>query len=702
MHFQQPNMLWGLLFLAIPLLIHLFQFQRTQTVYFPGVFRLIQRLQQARHQKKVQHWIVLIARMLAFSCLVFAFAMPTCNSNSKNQEFSHVVVLFDNSYSMSTKNADGVLIEQARNQARKMVQGLNQEIQVRVLTQDPLANYGWMSPAQALSIIDTLALCPQQRSWMDWMTQVDEMVHEGGMASMKVMAFGDGQLSMFSNKSKLIQAPNVHWEFVLYSLDPSQNSGNLGIDTVWYESVWQNTEATSNVVLKTRIRNYSQSLKETTLRYISNNKTTHVKAVKLAAGAALEVEIPLSEMELSTSSSLNLDDDGFVYDNVKYLHPVKKIQTKVGVMGSDDAIAALFASQPLLKQQPVDRSELRLEGSEILGSLDALILINDAVYSAQELSTLRDMMSRGKVVLQFFSDPIRGNSRDLGFGELKCEWKDAPASLNRGGSNSGYTDPSGFNASDRLAAGGFQHPIFQQAFGEALSEKTELPIVGGHLIWKSTLDFETVLQLESGDPVLLKRNEGGGSHWVWMSDLRGGSKELKASAWFLPIFTQIIASAAVNEQPLYGELFSGRLLPLPGPVQVDERAAKLRGSLGNIVVDLQSNVGQHTSMYVGAQPQQSGYFWLIGSNQKDSVEIALNLDRRESDLRSFSQWETLNFQQDNPMLLVNGDGISPIIHNNPLNSPWRLFIWGAAFFFALEVFIILLQNKNRSTEPIKP
>jgi len=142
MHFQQPNMLWGLLLLAIPLLIHLFQFHRTQTIYFPGVFRLIQRLQHARQQKKVQHWIVLLARMMAITCLVFAFAMPSCSSSNRNQAYSHVVVLFDNSYSMGTKNADGVIVEQAKSQARTMLSGLAQEVQVRLFTQDPLSNSG--------------------------------------------------------------------------------------------------------------------------------------------------------------------------------------------------------------------------------------------------------------------------------------------------------------------------------------------------------------------------------------------------------------------------------------------------------------------------------------------------------------------------------------------------------------------------------
>jgi hypothetical protein len=696
MHFQQPNMLWGLLLLAIPLLMHLFQFHRTQTVYFPGVFRLIQRLQHARQQKKVQHWIVLVARMMAISCLVFAFAMPSCNSNSRTQEYSHVVVLFDNSYSMGTQNQDGVLMEQARAQARKMVMGLKQEIQVRILTQDPLANFGWMSPAQALSIVDTLSLCPQQRSWSDWASQVEEIVHEGGISSLKVMAFGDGQLSTFSKKIQLNSSTQVNWEYVLYPLDPEQNGGNVGIDSVWYESVWQRVDAASNVILKARIRNYSESTKETSLRLISNNKTTHVKAVKMEAQGVIDVDFPLSEAELSSASTLNLDNDGFGYDNVKYLHPVKQIQTIVGVLGSDNAVTAMFASQPLLKKIDLNRSDLLDADNQRLSKYDALILINDGNYSDKELQVLSDFVAAGKVALQFFMDPVRSKKLNLGFGELRGDWSGATVTRGMGSSGGGTMQ------TNRIEAGGFQHPIFQKAFGESISEKTEMPSVGGFLKLGSTLDFETVLQLESGDPILLKRNQGGGSYWVWMSDLRNGSQELKSSAWFLPIFTQIVASSTVGEQPLYGELFGGNLLPLPGNVQVDERAASLRGKYGNIVVDLQSNSSQHTSMYVGAQPQYPGLFWLVGSAGKDSVQIALNLGKQESDLRSFTSWDSVNLGPNNKIKLSNGDGISPIIHNAPLNTPWRLFIWGAAFFFAVEVVIILLRDKNISSQSVKP
>ena len=700
MQFQQPNMLWGMLLLAIPLLIHLFQFHRTQTIYFPGVFRLIQRLQHARQQKKVQHWIVLLARMMAITCLVFAFAMPSCSSSTRNQEYSHVVVLFDNSYSMGTKNADGVIIEQARSQARTMLSGLAQEAQVRLFTQDPLTNTGWMSPAQALSVIDTIPLCPQQRKWSDWTAQVDELLHEGGIASLKVMAFGDGQLSAMANKPQLISAPAVDWEYVLYPLDPTQSGGNVGIDTVWYQSVWQNADAGANVLLKAKIRNYTESSKELSLRMVSDGKTMHVKSLKLEAQGVAEVEFPLSEIELSQASALQLDEDGFGYDNIKYLHPIKQNQTVVGVLGIDDAVTAMFASQPLLKKVDLKRADLLAGNKGVLQSAHAIVLINDAVYTAQEMASLRDFVASGKGVIQFFADPIRRKNFNLGFGDLRGEWLGGQAGKGVLSRNKGLNSDRDLQV-DRLALAGFQHPIFQNAFGESISEKTEMPWVGGHLKLESSLDFETILQLESGDPILLQRVQGTGSYWVWLSDLRSGSQSLKSSVWFLPIFTQIIASSAVVEQSLYGELFSGNLLPLPSNVQVDERAATLRGKSGNIVIDLQQNSSQHTSMYVGSQPQYPGYFWLVGSGGEDSVQIALNLGKQESDLRSFADWKSIFLVGGHGLTLSQGNGITPIMHNAPLNTPWRLFIWGAAFFFAVEVVIILLKDRIITSESVK-
>ena len=76
MSFLHPAFLWALTALAIPVLIHLFQLRRFKRIDFPNVRFLAEVSQQTRARKKVQHWLVLLARCLAIASLVLAFAQP--------------------------------------------------------------------------------------------------------------------------------------------------------------------------------------------------------------------------------------------------------------------------------------------------------------------------------------------------------------------------------------------------------------------------------------------------------------------------------------------------------------------------------------------------------------------------------------------------------------------------------------------------
>nr|MBP8879196.1 BatA domain-containing protein [Flavobacteriales bacterium] len=109
MSFLHPAFLWALTALAIPVLIHLFQLRRFKRIDFPNVRFLAEISQQTRARKKVQHWLVLLARLLALACLVFAFAQPYLPStNGAVQAGQRAVSLFlDDSFSMDGRNAQG-------------------------------------------------------------------------------------------------------------------------------------------------------------------------------------------------------------------------------------------------------------------------------------------------------------------------------------------------------------------------------------------------------------------------------------------------------------------------------------------------------------------------------------------------------------------------------------------------------------------
>ena len=76
MTFLYPNMLWCLFALAIPIIIHLFNFRRHKIVYFSNTATLKTIEQENAKTKKLKYVIVLIMRMLFIAGLVFAFAYP--------------------------------------------------------------------------------------------------------------------------------------------------------------------------------------------------------------------------------------------------------------------------------------------------------------------------------------------------------------------------------------------------------------------------------------------------------------------------------------------------------------------------------------------------------------------------------------------------------------------------------------------------
>ena len=72
MLFSHPAFLWGLLAVAIPVIVHLFNFRRYRKVYFSNVERLSELHTEQRRRSTLRQWLVLAMRVLAVVFLVIA------------------------------------------------------------------------------------------------------------------------------------------------------------------------------------------------------------------------------------------------------------------------------------------------------------------------------------------------------------------------------------------------------------------------------------------------------------------------------------------------------------------------------------------------------------------------------------------------------------------------------------------------------
>src|SRR6478609_8586650 len=108
MQFLYPGFLFALLTLAIPVVVHLFNFRRYKKVYFSNVQFLREVQEQQASRRNLKERLILAVRMLALAFLVFAFARPFIPGDDAADAGKQrsVSIFVDNSYSMQTLNRE--------------------------------------------------------------------------------------------------------------------------------------------------------------------------------------------------------------------------------------------------------------------------------------------------------------------------------------------------------------------------------------------------------------------------------------------------------------------------------------------------------------------------------------------------------------------------------------------------------------------
>ena len=117
MGFLNPFLLVALAAAAIPIVVHLFNFRRPERVDF-STLRFVREIEAtAMRRVRIRQWLLLALRTLAILFLVLAFARPTRTADASVFEESaaqSLVLVLDNSRSMTLRDAQGALVDQAR------------------------------------------------------------------------------------------------------------------------------------------------------------------------------------------------------------------------------------------------------------------------------------------------------------------------------------------------------------------------------------------------------------------------------------------------------------------------------------------------------------------------------------------------------------------------------------------------------------
>ena len=159
MTFLNPLLLAGLAAVAIPIAIHLFNFRRPERIDF-STLRFLRELEATTMRRvRIRQWLLLALRALAVVFLVLAFARPTPTADAAAFEEGaarSLVVVLDNSRSMTLRDAQGALLDQAKALGATVVEATGRGDERTVLPTAPPPEYHpvpFTTPGPALDAV---------------------------------------------------------------------------------------------------------------------------------------------------------------------------------------------------------------------------------------------------------------------------------------------------------------------------------------------------------------------------------------------------------------------------------------------------------------------------------------------------------------------------------------------------------------------
>ena len=236
MGFLYPQFLFALFAVAIPIVIHLFNFRRFKRVYFTNVSLLKSLETTSRKQNRLYDILLLCLRCLSIIFLVLLFAAPYIKDEDKalvDKKGNCVVVFVDNSFSMENSADKGSLLDVAKQKAKDIVMQYSAFDDFCLMTQDMAGRHRHFVDRESfLELLQEVEITPCSRPMSEIRENAHRFIETGTKASKACFYISDFQTSCFDSEN----FSKDKTEDVFVSLK-AENANNVFIDSLWFDNV---------------------------------------------------------------------------------------------------------------------------------------------------------------------------------------------------------------------------------------------------------------------------------------------------------------------------------------------------------------------------------------------------------------------------------------------------------------------------------
>ena len=670
MKFENPIILYFLLLLIVPILIHLFNLRRYKKVFFSNIFFLKTVKKETRKKRELKKWLILCSRMLLISTIILAFSKPyikTQNIASQAESFS---IYIDNSLSMGILNAttNKSLIEEAKQIALEIVKNLDEEQKINIITNDySYNNQKFQNKEKAIEIINGIKTSPFNTTICDIIKRQNNLNKD--TKSLYKFIISDFENNFIEKSNCNIQDEENLQTIYITTL----NKNNISIKNCEFEHSFHKKGQKEQLIIE--LENYGKENKDSIqFKLYINEKQRGIFSIDIPAESSSKKYIDIINTEDGPIAGKIeiINDDDFKFDNTLFFSYEIKEKIRILCISEENTtkeIVAVF-NDPIFEFKQFRKNQIKI--SEIK-NYDLIILDHLEEIPSGLVFDLNKSLEKTNNILIFPSKNINIESYNTFLNSWNIDnilkWNDKEL---------------------KTKFINLNHWVFNSVFQEA-NEKIDLPEISGYFeIENKNLNTKRydILKLLNNDMFFGEYERNGGSVFLCTSPIKSNYNNFSNHAIFLPIMHNICRNN--NSKKMYYLIEKNLEIELPNtfsesdiPVikyfdsEIEKKSffPDLKTEKNNKYLKLNNNI------------VESGNYKIFSQNKSEinfKQYLSLNYQRNEIDFKSNTNYKKNLVSLGLELNIFNK---KDLIEKKPIDIRFYLIIT-AIFLFLIELLLL--------------
>ncbi|SMC52148.1 BatA domain-containing protein [Cellulophaga tyrosinoxydans] len=634
MQFKNPEILWALLLLIIPILIHLLQLRRFKITTFTNVKMLQKVVSESRKSRSLKKWLLLATRLLLFAFLIMAFAQPYF---AKSTAFvtKDTVIYLDNSFSMQAKKESVTLLESA---VQDLLKSAPNDKNINLFTNN--ANFDNTTLKEIRNNLLSLPFSGNQLTLPEIQLKAQSLYNNAENTLKNLIVISDFQQHQNQKWCDSVQNKNTYF----VKMEPNKMA-NSAIDSVY---IAENTGET--ITLSATLSTINATDNIPVAIYNGEKLISKTSAVFNETNSA-KIAFTINTND-PVKGKIVIEDNGLDYDNTFYfsIHKREKINVLLIAEKEENTFLSRIYTDEEFKLTKSTIANLNYSDLE----KQNIIVLNELIEIPITLQqALNSFSSTGGTLVLIPND--QGKTQNYN------------TFLKTFGSTF-----SSKKSSQEITTISFDHPLYEHVFDRKVSN-FQYPTVTNYFSLESGLP--NILSYADGAPFLVGRK----GVYFFTSALSGSYSNFKNSPLVVPTFYKM-GVESLKQDELYTTIGTTNTTDIAVELSKDEVLKITKDDYE--FIPLQQPFLNKVSLTFIDNPREDGNY-LITSKNKILKSISFNYPRKESNLVYANLDELTNIIQEDSLT----DLFQDLEKDNRVNELWKWFVILALLFALIEIGI---------------